>query len=75
MTYGKYMNDFTDICTKVWSCDDLKDKRNLLKRAITSFKYKEKQEEFLNYIANASADDCDRIASNLILNKTDKVIK
>ena len=74
MTYGKYMNDMTDICAQVWTVADIESKRNLLRRAVETFKYKAKRDEFLDKIAKADANTCDKIASNLILNKTDKVV-
>lgn len=74
MSYGKFMNELTETCTKVWSCPDVKDKRNLLKRAVATFKYKQKNAEFLETIAKATVEECDKIAANLILNKTDKVV-
>lgn len=74
MSYGQHMNELNDICTKVWSCSDVLIKRNLLKRAVATFKYKAKAKEFLDKIASADAKTCDFLASNLILNKTDKVV-
>lgn len=72
--YGKYMNDLGTIAQQVWACTKIEDKRNLLRRAVESFKYKGKSEQFLKDIANASAEKLDFMASNLTLNKTDKVV-
>jgi len=74
MSYGKHMNDLSEICAKVWECVEVKDKRNLLKRAVATFKYKAKADQFIEYIAKADANTCDFLASNLILNRTDKVV-
>jgi len=74
MSYGQHMNELAEIAQKVWGCPDLKDKRNLLKRAVSTFKYKAKIPQFLEAIAKADANTCDFIASNLALNKTDKVV-
>lgn len=74
MVYGKYMNDLTEICTQVWSTGDLKAKQDLLKRAVATFKYKNKSEQILQDIMMMDADRLDQFASNLILNKTDKVV-
>lgn len=72
--YGQHMIDMTEICTMVWAAPNLEDKKNLLRRAVESFKYKEKRQEFLAAIAKADAKVCDFMASNLILNKSDKVV-
>jgi len=74
MEYGKHMNDLQEICSQVWATKDPKAKRNLLKRAVASFKYKEKADRFVQSIVKAKDDQLDFIASNLILNKTDKVV-
>lgn len=74
MAYGTFMNELTETCTKVWQCPDIKDKRNLLRRAVKSFKYKHLNDRFLEEIAKATEQDCDKMAANLILNKTDKVV-
>lgn len=75
MTYGEHMMDLSEICTQVWQQKDVEDKRNLLCRAVSTFKYKAKATELLERIKVADSDKCDFIASNLILNKTDKVVE
>lgn len=75
MTYGKFMNDLAVIAQDVWSASDVESKRVALKRAVSTFKYKAKQDEFIKKIATATAEQCDFIASNLALNKTDKVVE
>lgn len=75
MNYGKHMNDLVSICTQVWSEDTLEGKKDKLREAIKSFKYKAKSDQFLDEInKTASKDRLDTIVSNLILNKTDKVV-
>lgn len=74
MTYGKHFENLEKICSEVWRVDDLKDKRNLLRRAVATFKYKEKQAKILADIDKADAKRCDFLASNLMLNRTDKVV-
>lgn len=75
MNYGTHMNSLEDICTQVWSNNDVNDKKNLLRRAIEIFKYKQKVAYFNNLINKTNnVNELDRIASNLILNKTDKVV-
>lgn len=74
--YGTHMNDLTEICTKVWEAKDVNAKRELLKTVVSSFKYKGKIQSFV--ISLNKITDCnklDMIASNLILNKTDKVVE
>lgn len=72
--YGEHMNDLSSICTEVWNQKDLKVKKDLLKRAMKYFKYKAKIPEMLERIEKMTADQLDFLASNLILNKTDKVV-
>lgn len=74
MTYGTHMINLEAICTEVWVQKDVVTKRNLLLRAVATFKYKAKEAIFKDQIAKADANECDKIASNLILNKTDKVV-
>lgn len=75
MTYGQYMNDLSGICTRVWATDNIAEKKNLLKEAVSTFKYKEKKNVMLKAIdSTVNRTTLDTIASNLILNKTDKVI-
>lgn len=73
-SYGQHMIDMTEICTMVWAAPNLEDKKNLLRRAVESFKYREKRQEFLNKIAKANTTTCDFLASSLALNKSDKVV-
>ncbi len=73
--YGEFMTDLTEICQQVWQNKDINVKRNLLLRACSTFKYKEQGESVRKAIEKSKdPNDLDRIASNLILNKTDKVV-
>lgn len=73
--YGKHMNDLTEICTQVWATQDLEAKKNLLIRAVNTFKYKAKIDSFTKTIKSLKDPSaCDKLASNIILNKTDKVV-
>ena len=72
--YGVHMNELQETCTQVWATNDLQSKKNLLRRAIKDFKYKAKIQSFETAINEADANECDKIAGNLILNKTDKVV-
>lgn len=75
MTYGKHMNSLENICTQVWGVGDVESKQALLKQAVSMFKYKQKVDYFNNLINRCNnATELDRIASNLILNKSDKVV-
>jgi len=74
-TYGTHMIDLTEICKQVWETKVLEQKRNLLKRAIATFKYRDKADQFISEVEKADEKKCDFLASNLILNKTDKVVK
>lgn len=69
------MNDLSEICTQVWATDDVNTKKHLLKLAVESFKYKDKKQAFLNKIlVITDGKIADKIAANLILNTTDKVV-
>ena len=68
------MNDLSEICTEVWNQNDIQVKKNLLKRALKTFKYKAKIPQLLEQIEKMTSDQLDFLASNLILNKTDKVV-
>lgn len=69
------MNDLSEICARVWSTDDVSIKKELLKSAVESFKYDNKKQTFLNKISNIiDGKIADKIAANLILNSTDKVV-
>lgn len=74
--YGKHMNDMTSLATQVWDAGDLKDKKNLLRRMVASFKYKAKVREFTKLIDETEKPErLDKLAADLALNKTDKVVK
>lgn len=73
--YGQFMEDLTEICTQVWKQPSIEDKRNLLLRAIATFKYKEQGESVKKAVLKSTCvKELDKIAGNLILNKTDKVV-
>ena len=73
--YGQHMNSLDEICQAVWAAKDINDKKNLFLRAISSFKYKEKQDLFAKNVKRENkAERLDAMAANLILNKTDKVV-
>lgn len=53
----------------------LEEKKNLLNEAIKLFKFKGKVVSFTEFVAKETRlTELDRLASNLILNKTDKVV-
>lgn len=69
------MNNLESICTKVWETTNIEEKKELLKQAVQSFRYKEKVAAFNRTIASCTnANILDKMASNLILNTTDKVV-
>lgn len=73
--YGSFMTDLTEICQQVWIQTDLETKRNLLLRACDTFKYKEQGMSVRRAVEKSkSCTELDKIAGNLILNKTDKVV-
>lgn len=69
------MNDLSELCAMVWATDDVSNKKNLLISAVSSFKYKDKNNKFVNKISNTNdPNSLDKIAANLALNNTDKVV-
>jgi len=69
------MNNLESICTKVWETTNIEEKKELLKQAVQSFRYKAKSQEFISTIdVEKNANRLDSMASNLILNRTDKVV-
>lgn len=69
------MKNYNELATLVWNTKNVDEKRRLINMMIDTFKYKSKAEKFRREAAYANATRLDFLASNLMLNDTDKVIK
>lgn len=68
------MNSLAEQAQVVWSATTLEDKKAAVLEMVASFKYRDKIPAFIRAVKAADANTCDFIASNLMLNKTDKVV-
>ncbi len=70
------MNSFESLAQKCWEATTIEGKRAALIEMVDNFYFKAKSQEFLDKIANATKmSDLDRLAGNLALNNTNKVIR
>ena len=69
------MKNFESIAQEVWKAKSLGEKKSLLIDMVMSFDHKDKQFKFLQVIANLnSLARADKLASDIMLRDTDKVI-
>lgn len=73
------MVNYEDLAQKVWAANDVLEKKELLNQMIDSFRFKKKFNENVNRFRREverefSGRKLDRLAANLALNDTMKVI-
>lgn len=69
------MKNFESIAQQVWKAKSLGEKKSLLIDMVMSFDHKDKQFKFLQVISNLnSLARADKLASDIMLTDTDKVI-
>lgn len=69
------MKNFESIAQEVWKAKSLGEKKSLLIDMVMSFDHKDKQFKFLQVISNLnSLARADKLASDIMLTDTDKVI-
>lgn len=69
------MNNFSDLAQQVWVTSTLEGKKAILLQMIDQFKFKAKVDQFKRKVQSITrTSQCDKMASDLALNDTDKVI-
>ena len=69
------MKNFESIAQEVWKAKSLGEKKSLLIDMVMNFDHKDKTTKFLQVIANLnSLARADKLASDIMLTDTDKVI-
>lgn len=69
------MKNFDTLAQQVWLSTNVNTKREILGQMIDQFKFKAKAQKFRAQAITANAAKLDKLAANLMLNDTDKVIK
>lgn len=69
------MKNFESLAQEVWAAKSIGEKKTILVEMVMSFDHKEKTTKFLQVIANLnSLARADKLASDIMLTDTDKVI-
>ena len=69
------MKNFESLAQDVWKAKSLGEKKTILVEMVMNFDHKDKQFKFLQVIANLnSLARADKLASDIMLTDTDKVI-
>ena len=69
------MKNFESLAQEVWKADSIGEKKTILVEMVMNFQHKEKTTKFLQVIANLSSlARADKLASDIMLTDTDKVI-
>jgi hypothetical protein len=74
-TTGESMKNFESLAQDVWQAKSIGEKKEKLLEMVMTFDHKEKISKFLQVIANLSSlAKADKLASDIMLRDTDKVI-
>ena len=74
-TTGESMKNFESLAQDVWQAKSIGEKKEKLVEMVMTFDHKEKSAKFLQVIANLSSlAKADKLASDIMLRDTDKVI-
>jgi len=69
------MKNFESLAQDVWKAQSIGEKKTILVQVVMNFDHKEKTTKFLQVIANLnSLAKADKLASDIMLTDTDKVI-
>jgi len=69
------MKNFESLAQDVWKANSIGEKKTILVEMVMTFDHKEKTAKFLQVIANlTSLARADKLASDIMLRDTDKVI-
>lgn len=69
------MKNFESLAQEVWAAKSIGEKKTILVEMVMNFDHKEKTTKFLQVIANLnSLARADKLASDIMLTDTDKVI-
>ena len=69
------MKNFESLAQDVWKAKSIGEKKTILVEMVMNFDHKEKTTKFLQVIANLSSlAKADKLASDIMLTDTDKVI-
>ena len=69
------MKNFESLAQDVWKAKSIGEKKTILVQMVMNFDHKEKTTKFLQVIANLSSlAKADKLASDIMLTDTDKVI-
>ena len=69
------MKNFESLAQDVWKAQSIGEKKTILVQMVMNFDHKEKTTKFLQVIANLnSLAKADKLASDIMLTDTDKVI-
>ena len=69
------MKNFESLAQDVWKAQSIGEKKTILVEMVMNFDHKEKTTKFLQVIANLSSlAKADKLASDIMLTDTDKVI-
>lgn len=69
------MKNFDTLAQQVWQATNKDTKLEIVNQMIDQFKYKAKAQKFRAIAVTASSTKLDQLASNLMLNDTDAVVK